>query len=123
MQMEPLILSLFTFFAGLFLGNRLALGREKRKEFNDLARPIREWLLTEMNDPHPMSSGPTAIEIDAFSACLSTRHRAAFRDAHKSQSQARVVATRRTTVGDVYYEDTDDIKKHLAECFKYTEWR
>lgn len=121
--MEPYLLSLFTFFAGLFLGHHLALGRDKRKEFNELARPIREWLLSEINDPHPMSRGPAAIEVDAFTAYLPARHRAAFRNAHQLQAQARKAATRRTTVGDVYYEDTVDIKKHLAECFKYTEWR
>lgn len=38
---SPLI-SLFTFLAGLYFGNKRAIGRDRRKEFNDLAEPIIE---------------------------------------------------------------------------------
>lgn len=38
--LEPNIISLITFLLGLFLGHRLSLGRDKRKEFNDLTKDI-----------------------------------------------------------------------------------
>lgn len=41
---------IFGFICGLigfFIGNRLALGRDKRKEFNKIIEPIRTILLTE----------------------------------------------------------------------------
>lgn len=47
---SPLI-SILTFLAGLYFGNRQAIGRDRRKEFNELAEPIienlndvQEWL-------------------------------------------------------------------------------
>lgn len=33
-------LSILTFLLGLILGNRLAIGRDKRKEFNEVAYPV-----------------------------------------------------------------------------------
>lgn len=33
----PAILSLVTFFIGLYVGNKQAIGRDRRKEFNDLS--------------------------------------------------------------------------------------
>jgi hypothetical protein len=38
--MEMELLSLLTFFIGLFVGNRFAIGRDKRKEFNQATSPI-----------------------------------------------------------------------------------
>lgn len=35
------LLSFFTFLLGLLLGNRLAISRDKRKEFNDAVMPVR----------------------------------------------------------------------------------
>ena len=42
--MLPLITGLLGTFVGLILGNRLALGRDKRREFNETASPIFEIL-------------------------------------------------------------------------------
>lgn len=36
------LLSLFTFLAGLYFGNKQAIGRDRRKEFNEIAEPIIE---------------------------------------------------------------------------------
>ena len=33
----PAILSLATFFVGLYLGNKQAIGRDRRKEFNEIS--------------------------------------------------------------------------------------
>ncbi|HGJ5860305.1 MAG TPA: hypothetical protein ACHBX6_11555 [Arsenophonus nasoniae] len=39
---SPLI-SIFTFFLGLYIGNKQAIGRDKRKEFNNYAEPIIKY--------------------------------------------------------------------------------
>ena len=49
--MEPNLFSLLTFLLGLFLGHRLTLWRDRRKEFNDIAQPIRDVLLKERENP------------------------------------------------------------------------
>lgn len=38
----PLI-SILTFLAGLYIGNRQAIGRDRRKEFNEAAEPVIEY--------------------------------------------------------------------------------
>lgn len=40
---------LITFALGLFFGNKYALGRDKRKEFNDIAVPLRVGLLKQID--------------------------------------------------------------------------
>ena len=42
--MLPLLTGILGTLIGLFLGNRLALGRDKRKEFNNIAAPLFENL-------------------------------------------------------------------------------
>ena len=48
-------ISLIAFLAGLFLGNRLAIDRDKRREWNDLIEPVRVMLFTEREIISPMS--------------------------------------------------------------------
>jgi hypothetical protein len=70
-----------------------------------------------------MSRHPDAIEIDAFSACLSARQRTTFQNAYQSQIQARRDVTKRDESGGTSYTSSEAIKKYLGECLKYTEWR
>ena len=41
--------ALFTFCAGLLIGNWLAIGRDRRKEFNEVSEPIRHSLLMQIS--------------------------------------------------------------------------
>lgn len=45
---QSAIVGLLTFLLGLILGHRLSLGRDKRKEFNEIATPIRANLLKQI---------------------------------------------------------------------------
>jgi hypothetical protein len=45
------LIGLLTFFLGLLVGHRLSLGRDRRKEFNDVAKRLRiAWSETYTND-------------------------------------------------------------------------
>ncbi|WP_025155344.1 hypothetical protein [Morganella morganii] len=49
---SPLItpaISIVTFIAGMFIGHWLSLGRDKRKEFNAVADPVRFALLEQID--------------------------------------------------------------------------
>ena len=55
LQKYPVVLNVVTgfisFVLGLFIGHKTALWRDKRKEFNDLAKPIKVALELNLNKP------------------------------------------------------------------------
>lgn len=62
-QIEPLTaiaISTITFLVGLIAGNWLAIGRDRRKEFNAAIGPLRAMLLKERDIPSPVSPRPDA---------------------------------------------------------------
>jgi len=121
--LNSVLVSLVAFFVGLFVGNRLAIGRDKRKEFNEAAQPIRAWLLMEVEWPSPYSPRPNVVQIDAFLSYLSFWKRRGFREAYKRQDCARQDAIERDSVGGVSYKDDNHIKEWLNALLRYTERR
>lgn len=69
--------SVLSFFLGLILGHWLALGRDKRKEFNELSAPLRSWVVRQIARPEDFLQRPlpTTSEIDALARRLSRRRR------------------------------------------------
>lgn len=45
---NPLALSSLSFLVGTLVGNWVAIGRDKRKEWNDFVLPLRESLITRL---------------------------------------------------------------------------
>ncbi|WGM00035.1 hypothetical protein [Arsenophonus nasoniae] len=43
LQLYSPLISLLTFFLGLYIGNKHAIGRDKRQEFNARAEPIIDY--------------------------------------------------------------------------------
>ena len=121
--MEPYIINFLIFFLGLFLGHRLNLGRELRKEFNDAAIPIRKWILDEIKNPSPYFKSPTDIELDTFVHYLPWWKRGGFNKAYARQKDEREKATARDSIGGVFYNDNKHIIKALHECFSFTNRR
>jgi hypothetical protein len=110
---QSIIVGLVTFFLGLFLGHRLSLSRDKRKEFNDASAPIREWILHEIdltgfacyNNPEP-----DIIKLDTFIHCMPWWERRCFKRAYAKQKSERNKVDR----------DNDTVIKHLHVCLSYT---
>ena len=121
--MNSVLLHLVTFLVGLLVGNRMAIGRDKRKEFNEAAQPIRAWVLTEMEGPTPYSRRPNTIEIDAFVSYLPFWKRSGFREAYKREDCARQDAMEQDSCGGVSYKEDNHIKESLNILLRYTERR
>lgn len=70
---EASIISLLTFLVGLLLGHRLHLQRDRRKEFNDAAEPVRQWALLLKEANHHPPSKPTRMQLDTFSQIIGSK--------------------------------------------------
>jgi hypothetical protein len=75
---QALLWSLLTLLLGGILGHRLQLGRDRRKEFNEAAAPVRGWVLKQIESPCFMTKKLTAAELDAFLVRLPTKKRSEF---------------------------------------------
>ncbi|MBK5204325.1 MAG: hypothetical protein JJD98_02640 [Polaromonas sp.] len=67
------VLAFGTFLLGLLIGHRFALGRDRRKEFNDAVRPIRAKLLEGLGRVNYMSYIPDAIDSHDLKIHMSRR--------------------------------------------------
>lgn len=115
------VISLLTFFVGLLLGHWLAIGRDKRKEFNECSIPIREWLLRIKEAPTPFDPLPSALEIDRFAVRLCWWKRSAFYkhlEKYKQAHDAAIIQDPKT--GALSYNDSSEIKRELKSLFSYT---
>ena len=53
-QSYPELFGLLTFFVGMLVGHRFALGRDKRKEINEVLDKIRGPFEGQASDPQPL---------------------------------------------------------------------
>lgn len=121
--MEISLLSILTFLLGLLLGNWLAIGRDKRKEFNEAAAPIRGWLIKEKDAPNPYSACPSAQEFDCFIQCLRPWEKAGFMQRLSRYRSLHASAQTHDAIGQVFYSNDSEIRGELNKIFKYTAAR
>ena len=121
--MTPILISLLTFFLGLLLGNWLAIGRDKRKEFNDANTPIRSWLLLEKDEPTGYRKWPSEVEIDRFICLLPFWKRQSFRRHLYDYKEQHHIQMVQDDFGFCSYTDDKEIKKILNKLFVYTSHR
>lgn len=118
--MTTALLSLLTFFLGLILGHWLAIGRDKRKEFNEAVIPVRAWLLREKEAPNPYSRLPSEEELDLFIHYLRPWQRIAFLKHLKSYKELHHSLLVQDSYGDVSYQSDTAIRQVLNKLFSYT---
>lgn len=118
--MNPYLLSFLTFCLGLFLGHRLALWRDRRKEFNEIAQPLREVLLKERDRASPLVKGLGVIEADRLESLLPFWRRRAFRNDWKVYCESKK-STFCDSIGQSYYKNTESIVTHIDNILRYTK--
>ena len=97
---------LVTGLIGLLVGNRLAIGRDRRKEFNSLAERIRIQLLREKEGPSPNSAIPDKVTFMLFRERLPFWKRRAFdRALQNYQNSKKEQNWERDQYGSVSYKD------------------
>jgi hypothetical protein len=123
--MDPAVaLSVVTFLIGLIAGNRLALGRDRRKEFNEAAQAIRDTLVMQKKRIRPTSPSPTVVEIDRFEQLLPLWKRRGFRAAFEHYLRSRrECEAREPLMGGVVYTDPAPIHASIEHILKYTKLR
>ncbi|WP_219622640.1 hypothetical protein, partial [Vibrio parahaemolyticus] len=65
--MDNLLIGIVCGLIGYLIGHRFALGRDLRKEHNDLVIPIREKLLKELDQLNSGTFGNSLSSDDLFS--------------------------------------------------------
>jgi hypothetical protein len=115
------VISLLTFFLGLIIGNSLAISRDRRKEFNDFAQPIRSWLLSELDDPSPYRKAPSKIEVDNFIHYLPIWKKRKFKVYLTELKKVREENSYQDDYGQVLYQNEEDIKRIVDKCLSYTK--
>jgi len=118
--METVLISSFTFLLGFIISNWLAIGRDKRKEFNEAAAPIRGWLLKAKDCPHPNTRSPSEQEFDRFVHYLWPLQRRAFHSNLNSYRELHQAQQVTNDFGEVGYKSTIEISRQLNKLFKYT---
>lgn len=117
------LLSFLTFLLGLLLGNWLAIGRDKRKEFNEAVTPIRGWLLRARDKPSPYDRWPSEQEVDRFIHYLLPWQRSGFKKRLRRYQQLHSTLQIQDSVGQVFYSENLAIREELNGLFKYTKPR
>lgn len=124
---DPLSSALFSaasFLTGLLLGNWIAIGRDKRKEFNETARLIRAGFLRRRDKPTPYDPTPSLVELDLFMQQLPRMRRQGFRMALDRYDRAKKAAySQEKEYGQVFYRDTRDITRCIDAILAYTRLR
>ena len=121
---NPVIIALnsgIAFCLGLLIGNRLAIGRDKRKEYNAVAQPIRAALLKSHWGSDPFD----VVTVDLLYQHLSFCQRRGFRRAIERYEQCKKdgVLEYDTTYGTQKYKDISHLEARIDELLSYVKLR
>jgi hypothetical protein len=119
---DSVLLGLFTFAAGLLIGHRLSLGRDKRKEFNEAVQPIRAYFLAESENPSAYRKQPLTSELDLLFYKIHVWDRRKLRKAIAAFHVEKQAAEVRNKLGEVLYGETKTIKEaanHVLRCTRF----
>lgn len=116
--------SLVSFLLGLLLGNRLAIGRDKRKEFNDLINSIRADLLSIKMHPENNLRGTWIITLTLIREKLPFWKRRGFDVAVENYKKSKGDENQNSDmVGGFNYKDTSLISHAADNLLKYLKPR
>jgi hypothetical protein len=120
-----ILIGILLSLGGLFFRNRLALGRDKRKEFNEVATPIYEKLREQeriLLEKNSFSDGPNIADFDNLERHLHFWEKPFFRKTlsryNKHQDENRYFQIRKA---DLFVGDMDQFIISIRQLTKYTK--
>jgi len=123
-SVESIALNLLLFFAGFFIGNRLAIGRDKRREFNSLIDPIRTSLLITKNRPNNRLPDNYLITFELIRERLHSWQRRGFDRAVEAYKESKGDGNRgHDDMGGFVYKDKALIVHAAEALLKYLKPR
>lgn len=112
------------FIAGLVFGNWLAIGRDKRKEFNDVADKVYLALKKQkerVKESDAVISGPDDDDLERLKRILSIFKKKRF---VKCINRYRAVTSsdnwKRDQVGQAFYKDSEIVLQAIDELIQHT---
>ncbi|MDY0297464.1 MAG: hypothetical protein RB296_09115 [Acidobacteriota bacterium] len=117
---ENIAFSLIGVLVGYLIGNRLAIGRDRRKEFNILVDPIRISLLGEKHNINRNQTAFNSARIELIREELPFWKRRRFDEAVKNYRNSKSAENRDSDgTGGFTYRDFDKIKNAIDGLLKY----
>ena len=119
---ESLLFGLATALIGYLIGNWLAIGRDKRHEYNALISPIRSELLGVRNNPGSNLTGAWEITFALICEKLPFWKRKGFNRAVESYNKSKSSENINRNIDDMggwSYKDTEWIVHAVNDLLKY----
>lgn len=113
--------SLLTGLIGLFVGNRLAIGRDRRKEFNAVAERIGFTLLKLKEQPSPCANWPDEADMFLLRTMLPAWHRCRFDDALNEFKRVHHQNSQQDAIGSSIYENIAPIVNALEQLMTFVK--
>ena len=127
--MLSILTGLLGVLIGLFLGNRLALGRDKRKEFNEIANPLFENLenqrltiLLDRNYP-PQANGLTEKSFIMLKRKLSKYKHKSFDKAVKNYEESKHNCGSYDDKGEFKFSNPEVLKKSIEKLQRFLPYK
>ncbi|MFA5323435.1 MAG: hypothetical protein WC373_12250 [Smithella sp.] len=117
---ESIAFSLIGILIGYIIGNRLAIGRDRRKEFNDLINPIRADLMSIKIRPENNLRGTWIITLALIREKLPFWKRRGFDIAIETYEKSKGDENKNSDpAGGFNYKDTSLISHAADNLLKY----
>jgi len=117
---ENLLLSLITALIGYIIGNRLAIGRDRRREYNALIDPIRADLLSIKISPENIIRGKWIITFTLIREKLPFWKRRGFDVAIETYKKSKGKENQiRNGMGGFKYKDASLISHAADNLLRY----